>query len=120
MKQPILYQRIEAAVVFVASLYFYVHSHLNVILFFVLLLAVDVFMLGYLANNRLGVHLYNIGHSFIIPPILLIIGTSAANNVLIGAGLIWAAHIAIDRAFGYGLKFDTSFQDTHLGKIGKK
>ena len=30
------------------------------------------------------------------------------------------AHIGIDTALGYGLKFPTSFQVTHLGRIGKK
>ena len=32
---------------------------------------------------------------------------------------IWVAHIAMDRALGYGLKLPTGFTDTHLGKIGK-
>lgn len=26
----------------------------------------------------------------------------------------------MDRALGYGLKYPTSFQDTHLGRIGKR
>ncbi len=33
---------------------------------------------------------------------------------------IWIAHIAMDRALGYGLKpSPTGFTDTHLGRIGK-
>ena len=32
---------------------------------------------------------------------------------------IWTAHIAMDRALGYGLKLPTGFTDTHLGRIGK-
>jgi hypothetical protein len=35
-------------------------------------------------------------------------------------GLLWAFHIAGDRVLGYGLKFTSSFQDTHLGTIGKQ
>jgi len=35
-------------------------------------------------------------------------------------GLLWAFHIAGVRILGYGLKFTSSFQDTHLGKIGKQ
>jgi hypothetical protein len=28
--------------------------------------------------------------------------------------LIWTAHIAMDRALGYGLKYPTAFKSTHL------
>ena len=33
--------------------------------------------------------------------------------------LIWLAHIGIDRALGYGLKYGAGFGFTHLGRIGK-
>lgn len=35
------------------------------------------------------------------------------------AGAILVAHVGMDRAIGYGLKLPTSFQETHLGRIGK-
>ncbi len=35
-------------------------------------------------------------------------------------GLIWIAHIGLDRALGYGLKYSTGFGDTHLGRIGRR
>jgi hypothetical protein len=31
--------------------------------------------------------------------------------------LIWLAHIGADRALGYGLKYPTRFQDTHLQRV---
>jgi hypothetical protein len=34
--------------------------------------------------------------------------------------LIWSAHIGIDRALGYGLKYGDGFASTHLGPIGRK
>ncbi len=34
--------------------------------------------------------------------------------------LIWLVHISVDRALGYGLKLPGSFQDTHLGRIGRR
>jgi len=34
------------------------------------------------------------------------------------AGLILFGHSCMDRAMGYGLKYFSGFQDTHLGKIG--
>ena len=33
--------------------------------------------------------------------------------------MIWLAHIGIDRALGYGLKYSAGFGFTHLGRIGK-
>jgi hypothetical protein len=30
------------------------------------------------------------------------------------------AHIGLDRALGYGLKHESGFSDTHLGRIGRK
>jgi len=33
--------------------------------------------------------------------------------------MIWMAHIGIDRALGFGLKYDAGFGFTHLGRIGK-
>ena len=36
------------------------------------------------------------------------------------AGAVLIAHVGMDRAVGYGLKLPTSFQDTHLGRIGRE
>ncbi|MGC2141572.1 MAG: DUF4260 family protein [Methylovirgula sp.] len=33
--------------------------------------------------------------------------------------LIFMAHVGFDRALAYGLKYPTSFGDTHLGRIGR-
>ena len=37
-----------------------------------------------------------------------------------GTGACLAGHIALDRLQGYGLKYDNSFQHTHLGMLGKR
>jgi hypothetical protein len=34
-------------------------------------------------------------------------------------GTILVAHSGMDRMMGYGLKLPSSFQDTHLGRIGR-
>ena len=34
--------------------------------------------------------------------------------LLVQLALIWVAHIAADRAMGFGLKYPTEFKDTHL------
>jgi Domain of unknown function (DUF4260) len=120
MKQPIIYERLEGAAIFAGSLYLYFHLHFSPIWFVVLLLVFDVSAVGYLVNSRVGAHTYNLVHSLIGPPILVAIGVAAGSRLAIGFALIWLAHIGMDRALGYGLKFSESFKQTHLGPIGKK
>ncbi|TKB06494.1 MAG: DUF4260 family protein, partial [Mesorhizobium sp.] len=55
----------------------------------------------------------------ILPVLLALVGSVFDNAMAIAVALIWIAHIAIDRALGYGLKLSSSFQDTHLGRIGR-
>ncbi len=115
--QPVIYLRLEAGFVFLASLYLYLHLHFHLLWFIVFLLSVDVFMVGYLKSNGLGAKCYNFGHSYIVPAILAVIGVSSSTRLWVAAGIIWVAHISMDRALGYGLKFPTGFKDTHLGHI---
>lgn len=115
--QTILYQRLEAALILVASLYFYLHLHFFWVWFIVFLFSMDIFMIGYLKDSKLGAKSYNLGHTYVIPVILLIIGASSNTRLLLAAGIIWTAHIGLDRALGYGLKLPTGFKDTHLGHI---
>ncbi len=106
---------------FFASLYFYLHLNYQWYWFIIFLLVVDIFMIGYLSkDNKLGAYIYNIGHSLIIPLFLLVLGVVVSNKLSIGVSLIWIAHIGMDRSLGYGLKLESGFQYTHLGKIGKK
>jgi hypothetical protein len=86
--------------------------------FLLLILVPDIAMLGYLAGPRVGAIAYNAAHLVIWPAILVIAGFLLPQQLALQVGLIWLAHIAIDRALGYGLKLPTGFQDTHLGRIG--
>ncbi|MBK8008214.1 MAG: DUF4260 domain-containing protein [Rhizobiales bacterium] len=88
-------------------------------LFAVLILAPDLTMIGYLAGPRFGAHLYNAGHITVMPLILGFAGLYTDSVVAMAAALVWLAHIGIDRMLGFGLKFETAFSDTHLGRIGK-
>ena len=40
--------------------------------------------------------------------------------LVLALGLVWLAHIGLDQLLGYGLKYDDSFQHTHLGILGRK
>lgn len=120
MKTSILFQRLEAAFLFLASTYFYFYFDFDILWFIVLLFTIDIFMMGYLVNERIGAYLYNIGHSVLIPLTLFVLSALLPNNAMLGLGLIWLAHIGMDRMMGYGLKDTSGFTHTHLGRIGKK
>lgn len=88
--------------------------------FIPLLLAPDISMLGYLRGNHLGAITYNLAHNWFIAGVVFALGAALELNWLAMTGAILVAHTGIDRVLGYGLKYPTSFQDTHLGRIGKR
>lgn len=108
---------IEGLSVFVLCLYFYASSHFSWLLFVVLLLAPDISMLGYLMNNKIGARVYNFFHTYTIPIIVISWGLLFENQTALAIGLIWSAHIGMDRMFGYGLKYPTEFKDTHMNRV---
>ena len=120
MKPLDLIVRLEWAAVAVAAVVFYAWSGVSWWLFAVLILAPDLSMFGYLGGPRIGAIAYNALHILILPVPLLLVGYLSGHTVAIAVALIWIAHIAIDRALGYGLKLSIGFQDTHLGRIGGK
>lgn len=80
----------------------------------------DLSMVGYLINPKTGAWLYNFFHHKLVAIIILVAGFWLNFPVLTLAGVILFAHSAMDRIFGYGLKFNDNFKHTHLGWIGKK
>jgi uncharacterized protein DUF4260 len=110
--------RIEGLVLFGAATLLYGTAGTSWWLFAVLLLAPDVSFLAYLAGPRLGAIGYNALHAT-IGPLLLGLGSVVMHWPLAESlALIWLAHIGIDRALGYGLKYASGFGLTHLGRIG--
>ncbi|CAI8998222.1 MULTISPECIES: DUF4260 domain-containing protein [Bacillus] len=95
----------EGLIVLIATIYIYALNEFSWFIFFLLLLVPDVSMLAYLINNRIGAQIYNLFHTYIVSILLILIG------------LIWTAHIGMDRLFGYGLKYQTDFKDTHIQKL---
>lgn len=109
--RPAVLLRLEAGLVLVGCIAVYAMSHDSWILFVALFLAPDLAILGYLAGVRVGSATYNAVHTYVGPIILI------AFAVTRPFGLIWAAHIAIDRLLGFGLKYPTTFKDTHLQRL---
>jgi hypothetical protein len=116
---PLRVLRVEGMVLLVAALATY-FAKLDEPWWLVplLVLVPDVFMAGYAKSHRAGARLYNFAHSYPAPALLGILATVADEHLWQGVALVWFAHIGMDRALGYGLKYETDFRDTHLGRIG--
>ena len=88
-------------------------------LFALLLLAPDLAMLGALAGDKTGARVYNLAHTYLGPALLAALSWPLAGASVLPLALIWTAHIGMDRALGYGLKYPSHDHATHLGLIGK-
>jgi hypothetical protein len=86
--------------------------------YFVVFLVPDVSFAAYLAGPRIGAIVYNAAHSYMAPMALMTTGFATDSPLTLSIALIWLAHIGIDRALGYGLKYSAGFGFTHLGRIG--
>ena len=111
--------RLEWAALLLAAIAGYVFTGGSWQLFVLLILAPDLAMLGYLAGPVTGAIAYNAVHILVWPAILFVAGLYAESAIALQVAAIWTAHIAMDRALGYGLKLSSGFADTHLGRIGK-
>jgi hypothetical protein len=121
MGELIVWQRAEAALVFVAGLLLFWQADsgmawwLALILFF----TPDLSFTGYAAGNRIGAIVYNLVHLYAFGLGLFAIGAILAMPTLAALGALWLAHAGFDRMLGYGLKSADGFGVTHLGLIGK-
>ena len=83
------------------------------------LVAPDIAIAAYAIGPRPGALAYNAAHSYVGPAVAaVLLVTSGAAPEVAGLCAVWAAHIGLDRALGYGLK-GADFKDTHLGRIGR-
>jgi hypothetical protein len=110
--------RWEALVLLGALIAVYAHYGQGWLVFALLFFVPDLSMIAYLWGPRSGALAYNAAHSEIGPFALGAIALLAPSQFIGGLALIWLAHIAFDRALGYGLKSFAGFRFTHLGTIG--
>ena len=85
----------------------------------ILFLVPDVSFAAYLAGPRTGAIIYNTAHSYMAPMTLMVTGFALEAPLVLSIAMIWLAHIGIDRALGYGMKYNAGFSFTHLGRIGR-
>lgn len=114
---PGIILRLEGVAMFVVMLLLYRELGLSWWLFVLLFLMPDLSMLAYLADTRIGALVYNVAHAYVLPAMVFVLGFIGEGSFLMGLGLIWGAHLALDRFLGFGLKYPTDFKDTHLQRL---
>lgn len=107
----------EGAAVFVGATVLFFHGDHPWWLYLVLALAPDLSMVGYLAGARVGAVAYDTVHTSVVPVGLAVAGVVADARTLVAVALVWLAHIGVDRAVGYGLRYESGFKDTHLQRV---
>lgn len=112
--------KLEEVLLLLLGLFLFVKMDLAWWWFFVLILTPDIGMLGYVFGNKTGAIVYNLFHHRGIAVLLYLAGVYLGSPILEVIGIILFSHCAMDRIFGYGLKYKKGFGFTHLGEIGKK
>ena len=115
---PRLWLRLEAAALLTGALIAYSTTGQHWWLVPVVVLLPDLAMTGYVGGTRIGAFLYNLAHATPMPAMVIGLGWWQHRPLVLGLGLVWLAHIGLDRLMGYGLKYDDHFQHTHLGILG--
>ena len=115
--RPATLLRTEGVALLALSVLLYRVNGESWLLFGALLFAPDLSMLGYLAGPKVGAAIYNAFHTYTVPAVVGALGMIFASPVAVAVALIWFAHIGVDRTVGYGLKYPTSFKDTHLERV---
>jgi hypothetical protein len=109
--------RIEGLALFAGALALYLDGGFSILALALLALAPDISLLGYLGGPRIGAIAYDLAHFEAWPILLATVAVLIDWSVGVQLGLIWLAHIGIDRTLGYGLKYRSAFSDTHLQRV---
>lgn len=112
--------KLEELLMFCLGIFLFNQLHFVWWWFLVLILLPDIGMLGYLVNSKIGAITYNIFHHKAIAIGIYLLGIFTKIDLIILIGIILFSHASMDRLFGYGLKYNNSFNNTHLGIIGNK
>ena len=112
--------RLEGLTLFIGMTALYAAWGGSWLIYLLLFFVPDLSFLAYLSDARFGAVVYNTAHSYMAPMTLMTLGFGFASPLTLSIALIWLAHIGIDRALGYGLKYSAGFGFTHLGRIGRQ
>lgn len=109
----------EAAMLLLSIVAFYLQIPYAWWVFPACILLPDLSMVGYAAGNKTGAAVYNFFHHRGVAILVYLAGYFWHQDALMFTGMILFGHAAMDRLFGYGLKYETGFKFTHLGEVGK-
>ena len=112
---PITQRRLEALVIMLSAGAAYGVIGFSWGTFALLFMVPDLSIAVYLVGPRAGNLAYNCAHFYAWPVALGLYGLAAGVPGAQQIALIWAAHVAFDRALGWGLKTGGSFLDTDMG-----
>ncbi len=112
--RPRQWLRVDGAVLFAGSIGLFATAHQPCWPVPRLIVAPDACMLGPLHGSRVGALADSGGHPYLLPAA---VGGAGHSPPALAVGAPWFAHVGIDRLAGYGLKYDTDFADTHLGRL---
>lgn len=118
--RPKLFLQVDGLVLFITALLLFSKTGQRWWLVPLLLFVPDIFMAGYAKSTKVGALIYNLGHTYLLPTITALYGWYQNHYLVLAIGLIWLAHVGMDRFAGYGLKYDDNFKHTHLGSLFKK
>jgi len=109
--------KIEELALFLLSIFLFSQLSFAWWWFLVLILAPDIGMIGYAFGNKVGAFSYNLFHHRAIAILIYLAGIYFDSEITVLIGVILFAHAAMDRMFGYGLKYEKGFKFTHLGEL---
>jgi hypothetical protein len=114
---PRVLLRLEGLAVLVGAVIVYFHADFGWVMFVALILAPDLSFAGYLFGPRIGAVAYDVLHTEVFPVALATVGIVTDADTATKIALVWLAHIGADRLLGYGLKYPTAFEHTHLQRV---
>jgi hypothetical protein len=115
--KPKLLLHLEGGAILAASCVIYQHMHGSWLWFAVLFLVPDISLFLFPLNKKIATAVYNCVHTYTTPILFSLVLWLLGQTSCLWMALIWTAHIGMDRLFGYGLKYETAFKDTHLGRV---
>ena len=114
---PRILLRAEGVAVAAAAIALYFHADHPWWLLVALALAPDIALVAFAAGPRVGAVAYDAAHTYVLPIALAALGVLTEADWPVRVGLIWLAHIGVDRAVGYGLKYPSGPKETHIQRV---
>src|ERR1700749_1746284 len=100
--KPLRWLRLDGLVLLAAALILFASTHQPWWLVPALILVPGLFTLGYLRDTRVGAAVYILGHSYLLPAAMSLAGAAGHHPLTLALGLLWLAHIGMDRLARYG------------------